>query len=89
MKSEFKIGSVVLSIAGHDKGNHFIVTEVVNEDYVKIVDGKVRKLATPKLKKIKHLKLTSIELNDLAKALIDGEKIFDITIKSALDKSLE
>lgn len=51
-------GSVVKSIAGHDKNCYFIVVKV-EEGYVNIADGKERKLEKPKRKSIKHILVTS------------------------------
>lgn len=53
--SKVTIGHVVKSKAGRDKGRLFIIIEIVDEDYVYVVDGDLRKLDKPKLKKIKHL----------------------------------
>jgi len=35
-------GQLVKSIAGHDKGEYFLIYEVIDDDYVKIVNGKNR-----------------------------------------------
>lgn len=51
---KWKIGTVVKSIAGHDKNNLFVIINVENE-YVYLVDGKCRTLSKPKKKKVKHL----------------------------------
>ena len=48
-------GQLVRSMAGHDKGEYFLIYEIVDDNYVKIVNGKSRKLEKPELKKIKHL----------------------------------
>lgn len=48
-------GQLVKSMAGHDKGEYFLVYGIVDDNYVMIVNGKTRKLEKPKLKKIKHL----------------------------------
>lgn len=50
-----KVGQVVRSKNGRDTGKVFIVLSIVDDNYVKIVDGKRRTLEKPKLKKIKHL----------------------------------
>lgn len=50
-----KVGQVVRSKNGRDIGKVFIVLSIVDDNYVKIVDGKRRTLEKPKLKKIKHL----------------------------------
>ncbi len=49
-----KIGTIVKSIAGHDKNNLFVIINVENE-YVYLVDGKCRSLVKPKKKKVKHV----------------------------------
>ncbi len=61
-----KKGAVVKAIAGRDKGGYFAVTEICGE-YVRIADGKNRKLASPKKKNPKHLRMTGtlIELNKI------------------------
>ncbi len=52
-----EVGQVVRSKAGRDKGRVFLVYEVLNEGHVTVVDGDLRRLDKPKLKKIKHLSL--------------------------------
>ena len=47
----------VLSLAGRGKGRVYAVTDVIDENYVLIADGKSRKQTDPKRKKLKHLKL--------------------------------
>lgn len=89
MQNKFKIGSVVLSTAGHDSGNYFVVVEVHSEDYVKIVDGKSRLLDKPKLKKVKHLKDTFLTLDEIAEKLMNGEVVHNKNIQTALKKVLE
>lgn len=89
MKGEFKVGSVVLSNAGHDSGDYFVVVELVNDDYVLLVDGKTRLLAKPKLKKTKHLKLSGIELEDIANKIANGDILHDKTIRDAIKSSLK
>ena len=48
-------GQLVRSIAGHDIGEYFLVYQIIDDNFVLIVNGKTRKLEKPKLKKIKHL----------------------------------
>lgn len=47
-------GQIVRSIAGHDKHRYYVVVESQLEE-VLLVDGKQRKLESPKRKNIKHL----------------------------------
>ena len=59
-------GSVVMAEAGRDKGSYFAVVDA-DEKYCFIADGKSRKLASPKRKNIKHIRITDsmIDLNDI------------------------
>lgn len=81
---EIKVGSVVFSKAGRDQGKFYVVTEVVDEEYVKIADGDLRRVDTPKLKKIKHLKCDGEIIEKLAEKFEEGKKVFDAEVKSAL-----
>ena len=51
---EFKCGQIVKSIAGHDKYQFYLIKEIKDE-YVYLVDGKIRKLNRTKKKKKKHI----------------------------------
>ncbi len=55
LEKGIQVGQVVKSKSGRDKGRVFLVYEILNEDYVLIVDGDLRKVDKPKKKKIKHL----------------------------------
>lgn len=55
---ELKRGSVVSSLAGHDRGSALAVVETLPDGMLLLADGKRRKLATPKRKKAKHVKAT-------------------------------
>lgn len=84
MEKSVEVGSVVFSRAGRDKGIFFLVVEVVDDVYVRLADGDVRRLEKPKLKKIKHLKNTGDVLANIAEKLKQGAKVYDAEIFSAL-----
>ena len=54
---ELKVGQVVISTAGHDKGDLLVIAGFENEK-VLVCDGKHRKLDKPKCKNVKHLEGT-------------------------------
>lgn len=84
MERPIEIGSVVFSRAGRDKGSFFLVTEIVDDTFVKLVDGDIRKLAKPKLKKLKHVKVTDDVISGIAEKIEKGLKVYDAEIFSAL-----
>ena len=55
---ELKQSDIVLSLAGHDSGKLYMVS-AVEDDFVLLADGKVRRLSDPKRKKIKHAQFQS------------------------------
>jgi Ribosomal protein L14E/L6E/L27E len=84
MVHTLKPGSVVISTAGRDSGKTFMVVRALDDNYVFIVDGVLRRLDKPKKKKIKHLAVTSHTLNGIGDKLNEGKKVFDAEIRSAL-----
>ena len=58
---ELKIGQVVRSLAGHDKGDLMVIAGFENTQ-VLVCDGKHRKLEKPKCKNPKHLEATEMFL---------------------------
>ena len=51
-------GQIVISKRGRDKGKAMVIIAVDGE-YVYLVDGRIRPLARPKKKKVKHIQLTN------------------------------
>ena len=58
---EITAGMVIISAAGHDKEQWFLVTGVDGR-YAYLADGKERKLAAPKKKNLKHIRYTGHSL---------------------------
>ncbi len=59
------LGAVVYSKAGRDIDRKFIIMDIINEEYVYISDGDLRKVEKPKRKKIKHLIITDVVFDDI------------------------
>lgn len=58
-------GQIALSLAGRDKGRVFMIVDTIDENYLLIADGLLRKIDKPKRKKQKHLKLLDCNLNKI------------------------
>ena len=82
--SKPQVGSVVLSIAGRDKGKHFVILNIVDEQYALIADGDMRKVANPKLKKVKHLEAKDVFLPMVLERMDEGLKPLDFEIRNNL-----
>lgn len=79
---EVTIGGFAISKKGHDFGRLYVIINEDNE-YVYLVDGKIRTLDRPKKKKMKHVDiLNSYNPNLIEK--INDNKVRDEDIKRAL-----
>ena len=77
-------GQVVYSTAGRDEGRIFIVLSIIDDNYVYISDGDLRKVDKPKKKKVKHLKATGIVADSIKEKLLSNERIEDFEIREYL-----
>ena len=81
---EKALGRVARSRAGRDKGRYAIIVSIVDDEYVLIADGDLRKCHSPKKKKLKHLFLRPETADTIAKKLEAGKPVLDADIRKAL-----
>lgn len=79
-----EIGRVVISRSGRDQGRMFLIVGILEEPYVLIADGALRRLKKPKKKKLRHLALQPDVLEGIGEKLKQGSKVFDAELRSAL-----
>ena len=75
-----KVGQIVTVKNGRDK-NSLMVVLMAEERYVFLVDGRIRKLARPKRKNIKHVSPTKAVVNLVTCC---GRSLQDADIRKAL-----
>jgi len=67
------VGRLVVSKAGRDKGKPFVIIKVLNDRFVVLADGELRKVDNPKIKNIKHLQMINRGLPEISEILRRGE----------------
>lgn len=77
-------GQVVESIAGRDRGKHYIVLRLLDERFCLVVNGRERPVAKPKQKNRRHLLPLDLTAAALADRLARGETVTDEEIDQAL-----
>ena len=80
-----EVGRVVFSRAGRDQGHHFVIVDVLDEEYVVIVNGCQRKVDNPKKKKIKHLVAKPEIIEEIREKIFAKKRIFDSEVRNKLD----
>lgn len=83
-----KIGEFAKSKAGHDKDQIFIIL-MIEDEYVYLVDGKSRKLDSPKKKKMKHIQVIHTADAVLQQKLEQGVAVYDEEVKKAIKDYLK
>jgi hypothetical protein len=78
-------GQLVTSRAGRDKGQAFIVLGVEG-DRVLVADGRLRRVARPKRKNVRHLQPHQAVHAGLAGALAAGRPIGDRDVRRAIEE---
>lgn len=79
-------GDVVLSLAGHDRGDALLVLEVA-PPYASVADGALRRYAKPKRKRLRHLRPIG-RIDDPDEALARVAAIRDGPAREAAIRSL-
>ena len=85
LTTDLKIGQIVKSKAGRDKERIFLICQVVDEQFVLVCDGNLRKLNNPKKKKVKHLMIYNTVLTEFAEKLQCNKNLNDAYVKKLLE----
>lgn len=78
------IGGICQSTQGRDKDRYYLIKTIYPDGAVGLVDGNFKKLAEPKKKNLKHVRLLPDKAETIAAKLIDGRQVFDTEVYSAL-----
>lgn len=78
---ELLIGQMVKSKAGRDKNRFFLVLDIIDENFVLLVDGDLRKIDSPKMKKVKHIAKVNKYCSNLSIEFNNGRSITDEWIR--------
>lgn len=84
LTTDVEIGQIVKSKAGRDKDRVFIIIHILDEQHVLVCDGDLRKLSSPKKKKVKHLVIYNTVLTEFAEKLQGNENLDDAYVRRIL-----
>ncbi|MPW25004.1 RNA-binding protein [Alkalibaculum sp. M08DMB] len=83
--NDLKLGQVVRSTAGRDKGILFLIIQKVDDDFFKVCDGDLRRVDNAKLKNKKHLAKINHVISELKERLEKSQRVSDAEIRRYLE----
>ncbi|TCO74992.1 KOW domain-containing RNA-binding protein [Marinisporobacter balticus] len=83
---DISVGQIVKSKAGRDKDRLFVVLDIIDDQYVLVSDGDLRKIDKAKKKKMKHLAKYNIISEEVKKRIDNHEKISNLFLRRELEK---
>ena len=84
-----QLGSIVISKAGRDQGRLFLVVAEVDDDFVMVANGALRKMDRQKKKRRRHLKPTGTVVQAVRERLTEGRPIEDHELRAWLSEEEE
>ena len=84
-----EIGSIVISTAGRDEGRRCLVIQELDDDFVRVANGRLRKMDRLKQKRRKHLKPTGAVVEELRTRLREGKPVEDHELRYWLSEEEE
>ncbi len=83
-----KIGTLIKSTSGRDKNTYYMVKEILDNKFVLVVDGNIRKLNNPKKKSRKHF-VEICNLEKIGEKIIENKQIFDKEVNKAINMKIK
>lgn len=85
---EYRIGQLVYSKSGRDSGKLMVII-AVEDTYIFLADGKLRKIENPKKKKKIHTQITNFVSENFRKKIESNTLIMNSDIRSAIKEFTE
>ena len=84
MNNDCNIGRLVVSKAGRDVGELFLIIGILDDKYVFISNGSQRSIEKPKKKKIKHLEYTNVIAEQIRDTIISDKELTNSMVEKFL-----
>ena len=78
------LGTVVISKKGRDKNKPGIIIGWLPGDFALVADGRLRKVARPKKKNMRHLIYMKVRPDELGARISEGEQFTDRMLRDGL-----
>jgi hypothetical protein len=83
------IGQLAVSQCGRDRGEPYLVLEIIDEAFVYLVNGDKRRIENPKRKNIKHLRFYPAVAEHLAQQWEAGQQVGNVEVRRVIAEFME
>lgn len=84
MVNEILVGQLVRSTAGRDIGKFYLIFDVLDQAFVRVIDGDKKSLNNPKKKNVRHLEFFPEKAEVIADKLDKGLAVSEEEIMDAV-----
>ena len=85
-QQQLRVGQIVESLRGRDRGRQFIVIDILDDQYALLVDGSLRRLDKPKKKKLKHFKVSNRISEEIKNRIESDSKLSNALIRIEIER---
>jgi ribosomal protein L14E/L6E/L27E len=83
------IGQLAVSNRGRDRGEPYLVLEIIDEAFVYLVNGNKRRIDNPKRKNVKHLRLYPAVAEHLAQQWESGQRVGNVEVRKVIAEFMQ
>jgi ribosomal protein L14E/L6E/L27E len=81
-----RYGQLVISIAGRDNHQYYLIVEIMNDYFIGVADGVKHRVAKVKKKNLKHVKIQMLIAKEIEEMILKGESITDSQVNAAIKR---
>ncbi len=81
-----RYGQLVRSIAGRDQNNLYLILSLINDRFIEVADGVKHRVANPKKKNLKHVRVKMLVAKDIEEIILRGESVLDSQVSTAIQR---
>lgn len=81
-----RYGQLVLSIAGRDNHQYYLIIGLINDYFIEVADGVKHQVARAKKKNLKHVKVQMLVAKEIEEMILKGESVADSQVNAAIKR---
>lgn len=83
------VGQLAVSKRGRDRGEPYLVLEIIDEAFVYLVNGDKRRIDNPKRKNVKHVQFYPAVAEQLAQQWEAGQHVGNVEVRKVITGLIE